>query len=52
MGGAGSPYKINVDGTPGPELTNLELEANDSLYVFVQIITLRHSNKQCAPISR
>jgi len=37
MGGAGSPYKINVDGTAGPELTNLELKANDSLYVFVQI---------------
>src|SRR5258705_10279785 len=37
MGGAGSAYKINVDGTPGPELTNLELDTNDSLYVFVQI---------------
>jgi len=37
MGGSGSPYKINVDGIPGPELNNLELEANDSIYVFVQI---------------
>jgi hypothetical protein len=37
MGGVSSPFKINVDGVPGPELTNLELEANDSLYVFVQV---------------
>jgi hypothetical protein len=37
FGGAASPYKINVDGTVGPEVTNLEIEANDSLYVFVQV---------------
>jgi len=44
MGGAGSAYKINVDGTPGPELTNLELEPNDSLYVFVQININQNAN--------
>jgi hypothetical protein len=37
MGGNSSPFKINVDGIAGPELSNLELEANDSLYVFVQV---------------
>jgi hypothetical protein len=37
MGGSSSAYKINVDGTAGPEVNNLELEANDSLYVFVQV---------------
>ncbi|MBL7745858.1 MAG: hypothetical protein JNM19_00400 [Chitinophagaceae bacterium] len=37
MGGASSVYKINVDGTPGTQFTNLELEANDSLYVFAQV---------------
>ena len=37
MGGAASAYKINVDGTIGPAVTNLELEANDSMYVFVQV---------------
>ncbi len=37
MGGTASAYKINVDGSPGPELNNIELEANDSLYVFVQV---------------
>jgi hypothetical protein len=37
MGGNASPYKLNIDGIPGPELTNIELEANDSVYVFVQV---------------
>ena len=37
MGGASSPFNINVDGFAGPEATNLEIEANDSLYVFVQV---------------
>jgi len=37
MGGASSVYIINVDGTPGTQFTDLELEANDSLYVFAQV---------------
>lgn len=37
MGGNASAYKINTDGHPGPELTSLELEANDSAYVFVTV---------------
>lgn len=37
MGGAASAYKINVDGFIGPEVNDLEIEANDSLYVFVQV---------------
>ena len=44
MGGAASAYKINVDGTIGPEVTNLELEANDSLYVFVQVNINQNTN--------
>ncbi|MDB5196168.1 MAG: hypothetical protein JWP88_538 [Flaviaesturariibacter sp.] len=36
-GGAASPYKINVDGTPGPTVNNIDLAANDSLYVFVTV---------------
>src|ERR1044072_7242464 len=36
-GGAGSLYDINVDGTPGPEVNNIEMEANDSIYVFVTV---------------
>ncbi len=37
MGGAASVYKMNVDGTPGTRFSNLEIAANDSLYVFVQV---------------
>jgi hypothetical protein len=37
MGGANSYFKINADGFIGPEVSNLEIEARDSLYVFVSI---------------
>ncbi len=37
MGGSSSAYKINVDGTPGTLFNNIEIEANDSIYVFVQV---------------
>lgn len=37
MGGASSYFKINADGFVGPEVSNLEMEANDSLYVFVTV---------------
>lgn len=36
-GGAASPYRINVDGKPGTEFTNVPLRKKDSLYVFVEI---------------
>lgn len=36
-GGNASAFRINVDGTPGPEVRNLDLRANDSLYVFVTV---------------
>jgi hypothetical protein len=38
MGGNASAYKINVDGTPGTSFNNIEVEANDSIYVFVSVI--------------
>lgn len=37
MGGSGSVYKMNVDGVVGSQFSNLEINANDSLYVFVQV---------------
>jgi hypothetical protein len=37
MGGTGSAFKINVDGSVGPEVTDLEIAANDSIYVFAQV---------------
>lgn len=36
-GGTTSPFKINVDGIAGPEVKNVEVEANDSIYVFVSV---------------
>ncbi len=44
MGGIQSSYKINVDGFIGPEVKDLELEANDSLYVYVTVIVNPNSN--------
>jgi hypothetical protein len=37
MGGAGSAYKMNVDGNATTEVSNIEIGANDSIYVFVQV---------------
>jgi hypothetical protein len=36
-GGNSSSFKMNVDGVPGTEINNLEIDANDSLYVFVSV---------------
>ena len=36
-GGASSYFKLNVDGTSGQEITDVELLPNDSAYVFVQV---------------
>jgi hypothetical protein len=36
-GGSFSPFKINVDGTSLSEVDNIEINANDSIYVFVQV---------------
>ncbi len=37
MGGTTSVYKMNVDGISGTQFNDLEIDANDSLYVFVQV---------------
>ncbi len=36
-GGAASPFKINIDGTAATEVNDIEINANDSIYVFVQV---------------
>jgi hypothetical protein len=36
-GGSHSLFRINADGFEGPEVSNLEMAANDSLYVFVTV---------------
>lgn len=37
QGGASSSFKINVDGNIGPAVKNIELAANDSIFVFVTV---------------
>jgi hypothetical protein len=37
MGGATSFYKINVDGIAGTKFNNVEINANDSMYVFAMV---------------
>ena len=37
MGGNTSSFKINADGFIGPEVSNIEVKANDSVYVFVTV---------------
>ena len=37
QGGATSFYRINADGIVGPEINNAIIQANDSLYVFVEV---------------
>ncbi len=36
-GGTSSAFKINVDGFTGPAVRDVEIEANDSVYVFVTV---------------
>ncbi len=35
--GSGSMFNLNVDGTPGKSVSNVEIEANDSIYVFAEV---------------
>jgi len=44
MGGNSSAYKINADGLIGPEINNLEIAPNDSLYVFVSVVIDQNAN--------
>ncbi|MFY7964650.1 MAG: choice-of-anchor Q domain-containing protein [Chitinophagaceae bacterium] len=37
MGGTNSFFKLNVDGLPGTSFSNIDLEANDSLYMFATV---------------
>lgn len=37
MGGTASAFKININGIASPELSNIEIRANDSIYVFVSV---------------
>ena len=36
-GGASSPFKINVDGFPGPQVNNVDVLGKDSIYIYVTV---------------
>lgn len=36
-GGASSPFRINVDGIAGPNVSNTDVLANDSIYIYVTV---------------
>jgi len=36
-GGSGSPFILNIDGSPGPDVSNLNIPADDSLIIFVTV---------------
>ncbi len=44
MGGTNSPFRMNVDGLKGTKLTDIEIPAKDSLFVFVEV-TLSVNNQ-------
>ena len=37
MGGSQSYFNINIDGSPGPVQSNIDLDAGDSIYIFVAV---------------
>lgn len=37
QGGDDSPYKLNIDGTNATSVKGVEIQGNDSLYVFVEV---------------
>lgn len=43
MGGNNSPFRINVDGIPVDYLENIEIPANDSIFIFIEV-TLQVNN--------
>lgn len=36
-GGAASPFRINVNGVPGPEVKDVEIAGGDSIYVYATV---------------
>lgn len=36
-GAAGNMYRMNVDGVPGTSFSDIEIEAGDSMYIFIEV---------------
>ena len=45
MGGNTSPFRMNVDGLPGTRFGDIDIEGNDSLYVFVSVNVNPNTNQ-------
>lgn len=43
-GGTASPFRINIDGSPATVIKDLEIESNDSLFIFIRV-TIDPSNQ-------
>ncbi|MFN5910124.1 MAG: right-handed parallel beta-helix repeat-containing protein [Bacteroidota bacterium] len=37
MGGSSSPFRLNIDGIPGENFSDVEIEGKDSLFAFVEV---------------
>ncbi|HEY6160753.1 MAG TPA: hypothetical protein VI112_06005 [Bacteroidia bacterium] len=48
VGGTASNFRLNVDGSPGIEFADIRVEANDSLFIFVEVTV--DPNNQNNPI--
>lgn len=46
--GISSLYKINIDGAPGTEFTNVPLRKKDSMYIFVEIAPVANAPEAIA----
>jgi hypothetical protein len=46
-GATSSPFRINLDGQPGNTFTNIDIDAHDSIFVFVRVTI--NPNAQDAP---
>ncbi len=44
-GGNSSPFRLNVDGIPGNAVSDVEIEANDSIFIFAEV-TINPNNEQ------
>ncbi len=49
-GGANSVFRINVDGEVGPEVNQVEIRANDSVFVFVELSIDPNTDPQSLPL--
>lgn len=44
MGGTASPFRLNINGTAAQEQTNINIPANDSIYLFVSVFINPNNN--------